>query len=320
MVPRGEAAPGGVNVVAEPVYGSARGYSPPMSESLRVLGRLLRPDRAAIYHFFFAPNPTTNRVARLALGLKRRRVVHTVASEPSGEVRWFADVHVALTEATAEQLRRAGAPDVRVIRPGVPVAPARSRDVARATLHLPARMPIVLFAGDLIDGGGADVLAESIARLEGIHAVFACRPKGQGHVERRKRLARRLGSKATWFGEVDDMASLIAAADVQCLPARTLRAKVDLPLVLLEGLASGIPAVVPDAAPLSELGGSEDGVLRVAGGDPEALSRALSELFEAPKRREALSRAARKAGSERWSAARMARDYEILWDELEGGR
>ncbi len=268
--------------------------------------RLLSPRSVPLAHFFFAPNPRTNQVLAALLRLRPRRVVHTVCSRPSGEVTtWFADTHVALTEATAEQLRAAGAPDVRVIPPGIaPHADPIEKAVARRDMGLPDA-PSVLFAGDLVDSGGADVLADALDALDGVHAVFACRPKGQGFAERRAALSARLGDRATWLGVVPNMERVYAAVDVQCLPATDLLAKVDLPLVLLEGLRAGVPAVISDIAPINEL--RSPGVTSTPPGDVEALSKALCDALAAGRT---------ASLHERYDATKMALDYEALYDEI----
>ena len=318
LVPWGAEPPGPAST-GERIYAAPGAYSPALADGLRVLARLCLPDRVPLYHFFFAPNPRTNRVAAAVLGVKRRRVVHTVVSRPTGTVRWFADVHVALSEATARALRAAGAPDVRVIRPGIPWAAPPSpeeRAAGRAAFELPRDARVVLFAGDLVPGGGADVLADAVLRVPDVLAVFACRPKGQGHEARRKALAERLGSRARFLGEVDDMGRLVAAADVHCLAATDLHAKMDLPMVVLESLRAAVPVVVAAAPPLSELGGEAEGVIQVAPDDPVALAAALRALFDVPDRRWALGEAGWRHVIRAFDAARMAHEYETLYDEL----
>lgn len=324
MVPRG-APPPAPGVIAEPVYSAAGSWRPGRKQSLEVLRRLVRPDRADIYHFFFAPNPRTNRVARAVLRAKRRRrVIHTVASRPNGVVRtWFAEVHVALSEATAELLRSMGAPGVRLIRPGIArdggVTPDRAE--VRREHGLPPKAPLVLFPGDMVKGGGGDLLAEALLRLRHPLGVYAHRPKGPDHAAHTARLQARLGRRAHWVGVVRDLPRLMSACDVVCLPATDLLAKMDVPLVLLEALRAGVPVMVADVPPLDELGGEAGGVVRVP---PEAgdLAQALDALLNDTARREALAQAGRQAAGERWDVAHMSAAYEALYDELEqdGGR
>lgn len=304
MVPRhvGAPPPG----IAEPIYASPGSYTTTLRQNARVFLRLARPDRAPLYHFFFAPNPRTNRVIAAVMRLKTRRVVHTVASRPNGVVRhWFADVHVALTEDTADELRRAGAPNVRVIPPGIePVVATCDRATTRARLGLPAQQRCALFAGDLVEGGGAPLFANAVAQTPGVHAVFACRPKGRGWAEMKAALTQRLGPRATFLGEVDDMPSLLAACDVMCFMATNLLAKVDIPLVVLEALALGTPAIVPTVGPLRTLEG--EGVMRAAlniDAVASELQRTSLPISRLPTQ---------------YRADAMAERYEQIYDEMLG--
>lgn len=272
----------------------------------RAVLRLLKPDRVPLAHFFFAPNPRTSRIVNALFRVKRRRAVHTVCSRPVDNVHtWFADVHVALTETTAAELRDAGAPDVRVIAPGIAPEVHETDPIAtRRELGLPDG-PLVLFAGDLAEGGGAGELAEALLKLDGAHGVFAWRPKSPEDEARHRALAEKLGKRASWLGLVDDMLALVAACDVQCLPATDLTAKVDLPLVLLEGLRAGRPVLIADTPPINELKGHG---VRTTEPTPGAIAAALSELLADPPK---------CSLPEQYDARRMAGAYEALYEELE---
>lgn len=305
MVTRGAPAPRGG--FAEPVYSEPGGWRPGLRQNAEAALRLLRPDQSDIYHFFFAPNPRTNTIAGLATGLRRKRSIHTVVSEPTGEPRWFADVHVALTHATGDRLRARGARDVRVIAPGIPGTFRRAPD--RTRFGLP-QGPVVLFAGDLIDGGGADLLTAAAMKMPDLTVVFACRPKGEGRQARQSRIQAQLGQRALWLGIVDDMAGLLASVDAQCIPATNLHAKMDLPMVLLEGMAQGLPTVVADADPIRELKGAVK-VLPHA----EALAEQLASVVrEGPARQRAQTMALDAV--EYYDAAQMAHAYAALYDEV----
>ena len=299
--------PLGPNATVEAVYGAADGYAPGLRQNARVLARLLRPDAIPNYHFFFAPNPRTSAVARLVFALKTRRVIHTVVSRPVGRPAWFAGTHVAVSEHTADWLRRCGAPDVRVVLPGIADREPASADRPAFGISLGAQA--ALFAGDLTEGGGADVFVDAVLACPDTLAVMACRPKGAGHARREAELRKRLGARGVWLGVVPDMASLLASVDVIALPAMDLTGKVDLPLVLLEAMQAGRPVVVTEHGPLRELGGEGDGVLRVApnaGAVAEGLHAATAV---------GLGVLAQRRVTEAFSAQAMAARYEAIYCE-----
>lgn len=318
MVPKGQHPPG-ANSIAEGIYSDAGHYSPGISQNLRVLWRLAKPDKTPIYHFFFAPNPRTNQVASALFKLKNRKVVHTVVSEPNGNPPWFADVHVALSERTREKLVASGAPDVRLIRPGIPMPKPiteEQKHKTRTQLGFNAHQPLVLFAGDLTEHGGSEVLANAVKLAPSAQFIFACRPKGLGHAERQKVLEQKLGNKALWLGEIDYMDQLVASVDLQCLPATDLSAKMDLPMVLMEGMANGVPAIISDVQPLSELGTETAGVITTPPNNSTELAAAIESIVQNPDRHRQLGTAAQKYAKEHFSAKSMANKYELLYDEL----
>jgi glycosyltransferase involved in cell wall biosynthesis len=312
LVPKGVPAPGGH--IAEPIYSGGGQYAPSLLQNLRVLARLAKPDDVSLYHFFFAPNPKTSMVASALMKLRRRPTVHTVVSKPSGRPPLFADVHIALSESTAATLRDLGARDVRVIPPGLPLEPPnlgerglefRKRMVLTSRRFQPRHQkPLVLFAGDLVAGGGARVFAQAAATSKAFHAVFACRPKGAGHAAERAAV-QQIVMDASFMGQVTDMAALLSVVDVVCLPATNLLGKMDIPMVLLEALRLGKPVIVSDRPPLSEL--DQPGVIQV---EPtaEALRVAIEDLLPATHAPTSLSG--------RYDILRMAAAYEDIYEEL----
>jgi len=319
FVPKGGHLPL-AHATCESIYADAGNYAPGLGQNMRVFWRLMRPDSQSIYHFFFAPNPRTNRMARLALMFKGKKVIHTVVSQPKGDVPWFADVHVTLSEHTQKRLIQAGAKDVRLIQPGIvdlPPLSAEEKAKVRRAVQLPADKPVVLFAGDLVAGGGAEVLADAVLRLsKEVIVAFACRDKGEGHKEMRAQLSAKLGRRSFWLGQVHDMPALAGAVDLQCLPATNLWGKMDLPMVLIESLSRGVPVITTQVPPLNELGNEQQGVIHVSPGDPDQLAARIESLLVDKAALTKLGELARLSTIERFSAQRMVAAYDQLYTEL----
>jgi len=96
-----------------------------------------------------------------------------------------------------------------------------------------------------------------------------------------------------------------------------LEKKMDYPLVILEGFARGLPAVVGDAPSLLELctlpGEPAHGV---KSDDPDAVARAVVTILNDDKLRRGMGVAARRVAQQRFSPSRMAEAYEQLYDEV----
>jgi glycosyltransferase involved in cell wall biosynthesis len=325
------APPVGGDSVLEPIYAGQGTYAAGLAQNRAVLMRLLKPDRLPLYHFFFAPNRVTSTAAKLILALKRRKSVHTICSQPRSfeglDRLLFADVVVTLSRYTQSLFERHCARRVVHIPPCVPVGTPvdeTRKEAALARLGLAGRQ-VVLFAGDYEFSNASTVCLKALpAILRGSQAqfLFACRIKREGSrqveaVIRGEVEAMGLGRRVSFANEVPDMEALAAAVALNVLPADSLYAKMDIPLVLLESLREGVPVVASDHGPLAELMAHEVGAM-VPAGDHEALAAAVVELLSAREERERLGANGRKLVASKFSPAEVAARYEEVYDQLLG--
>jgi glycosyltransferase involved in cell wall biosynthesis len=316
----------------EPLY---RGNGRSMSERMRVLLRLLKPDGCAIHHFFFAPNKRSCGMARLALRLNRKASVHTIASQPAPEDdlngMMFADRVVCVSDATAIWLRSAGLDDVRVIRPAIQV-PDEIPDAAQCRsqlqkdgISLPHDAFVFLYAGDLEFSDGADTFLKAALNLfekrGDCHVVLACRPKtDQSRVVltglKEKVDQSDFASRVTFAGLVPHMPTLLGAVDAVVMPVDTLFAKVDIPYVLLEAMALAKPVIVSELPPLMELAGLGRGVSVVPVSNINATAQAMEVLAANPQTAQQQGERARVTVSAYFDPDDMVERYESIYREL----
>lgn len=285
----------------ERIYSDAGAFAPGIRQNLPVLMRLFRRRGEHARHFFFAPNPRTAMAARWAARVCRLPAVHTLCSLPASGVPigpgLFADQNVVVSPWAQRRLADEGFDSV-VIEPAVlPLqSTKKGRDTCRERFG-----DYVLFAGDLRLGGGVQAVIETMNYLpDGLSLVIACRTKTEADRARKDALEQQLsisgGRPVHVLGQIDWIGDLVSAAKAQFLPATDLTGKMDWPLVLLEGFAAGVPAVVAQASPIAELDSPVLGhapvddpkalaaeLERVMGLDP-AQSRALYEQRFTPKR------------------------------------
>jgi glycosyltransferase involved in cell wall biosynthesis len=296
------------------------------------MARLLRQDRTALTHFFCAPNPRTCQAARMALRLHPRATLQTVCSIPLSfeqpDQLLFADRVVVLSRHTRDQFIAHGVPAGRLelIPPGIrlPAFPSPERRLAaRRAMGLPEDRPVIIFPGDLQFSGAARTVARAVPLLRDLSPVviFACRPKQEASLLEERRLRSELAhsgvaSLVRHMGEVPDMLELLRACDLCLLPAESLYAKMDYPLVLLEALALGLPIVVADTPPLSEL--LDEPVGRaVPPNEPEALARACRDLLGGSlETRTAQATRCREVACQRHDIAAVSRKHEDLYQDL----
>ena len=306
------------------------GYAPGLVDKARVLGALIDPRRLRTpLHFFFTPNPITSSVLATLRRLQPGRVMVQSVMSPVGAsevVRQLRglDAVVCASEHSRRALCDAGlsASVVHRIHPGVEIPSEASSRVARHRR--------LLYAGDLDQAVARRVLSivSLLLRpeLEGWTLTLACRPKGPEHGSARDELTRKLVEdlgtrRVEMLSEVPDMDALLRRTSLQVFLADHVRNKVDLPLVLLEGMARGVGLVSLDFEPVSEIFASGRALGRnpgacVASDDPEALPMTLLELMTDPSRLERCGSAARDLAREAFSANVMARRYADLYASL----
>ncbi len=223
---------------------------------------------------------------------------------------------VAVSQTTREMLEAAGFGSVRCIPNGISL---ERWSVAPVEPHV---RPVLLFAGHNDVGGGAQEVLGAAGELQAqgtsVRLVLALRTRG-GRKNREARFllesARRLGlDDVAVHGRVADMPHLLAACDVLMFPpSQLVGGKADVPLVVLEAMASGRPVIVTD---LPQFDALEDRVVRVPTAEPAALFTALYRLVADPEIRVRLGADGRALVEQRFSAALMARRYRELYDEL----
>ncbi len=245
------------------------------------VARAWRPDIAHVHFFGWEGRVTT------ALWLQRARVmwhVHsTVTSRPRG--RAIASVRsllkyralgarverfIAVSAAIGDELAQQGAPRSRiaVIRNAVDARRFRppsdaERAAARAQLALDER-PAILFFGRDPALKGADVLAESLARMTRPTVVAVATPD-----ETRAALARHADVVA--LERVDDTVPLFWAADALAMPSRAE----GFGLVLMEAMLTGLHVAASDLPALREVAEGHAAVHFAPAGDAEAFATAL---------------------------------------------
>ncbi len=246
-----------------------------------------------------------NRV--LATGLRARALTPLERRVARG-----ADVGLGASEDLVARIRRFGGRDVRLSEVAAPLLPppARPASVVRAELGAADR-PLVLAVGRLHPQKGFDVLIQAAARWRDRTPTPYVVIAGDGPL--RSRLADDIvatGAPVVLLGRRDDVADLLAAADVVVLPSRWEARS----LVAQEALRAGRPLVATSVGGVPGL--VADGAVLVSPDDPVALDLAVRRLLDHPDRAAALAERgvarARTWPGEADTATQLARLYAEL--------
>ncbi|KQX49841.1 MULTISPECIES: glycosyltransferase family 4 protein [unclassified Streptomyces] len=247
-----------------------------------------------------------------------RPVVHTVPGVMDN--RFLARTRplgttIALSESMARRLRAADFGDVRVVPPMIGLD-------AWPYLPRPEGFPTVLFAGHHDPDGGAeiaiDAAAEAVRAGARFRLVLAMRGRpGQDPGALDEALRERAGASGLTdfevLGYVDDMHALLASVHVLLFPPAVLGGKADIPLTVLQALASGRPAILSDLPQFADFGHA---VLRAPAGDARRTGQQLAWLLDQPRSWDVLAERGRSLVEEHFGPERFAARYAALYREL----
>jgi glycosyltransferase involved in cell wall biosynthesis len=183
----------------------------------------------------------------------------------------------------------------------------------RRTDPVPSRRPPTIGTAATLDfHKGVDVLLEACALID---EPLKLEIFGDGPVRAQlEELALRLGVDATFHGFVDDFRERVGGLDVFVLPTRGD----NLPVAILEAMASAVPVVATRVGGIPELVLDEESGLLVAPDDPRALAAALERLFAADDLRVRLGRGGARRVERHFESGKVARRMIAVYEELSG--
>lgn len=236
--------------------------------------------------------------------------------------RWVPDVVLFNSERSLANHRRKGyrCRHMRVIPNGFELSEFRpdelSRSRLRESLGLPPSTELVGMAAHYALRKDYPVFLAAAAiiarRRPGVRFVACGRGVSLENPELASEVHRRgLQGKVLLLGERRDMPRFLAGLDVFCLASRSE----GFPNVVGEAMACGVPVVATDVGDCRPIVG--DTGLIVPPGDAEALARGCLSLLEAGlQERQRVGLRARRRVAELYDIDRVARQYEILYEEL----
>jgi glycosyltransferase involved in cell wall biosynthesis len=281
-------------------------------------------------HLFWPADLLVAGVVRTACRIRGLPVVHTLVRAPRTTVgigRALAGSPVVcLTQETQHRLIQEGIAHTIWVPPGItvqPPIPVGEKAAIRRKYRIPHGVPVVLYAGDYAHSNAARTVAATLPRVlrqTEAHFVLACRIRGDEDAREEARIKEAISADGiahhvTFLNEVSSLRELFAISAVQVFPADSAFEKMDLPMVLLEGMAEGVATVVANKPPLTELV-QAGAALGVPPMDPVGLAVAVVELLRVPERTEEMARIGRRLVEDRFDVRHVASRYEDIYDEV----
>lgn len=232
---------------------------------------------------------------------------------------WNCDRVITLSRYLADFTHRVEgvrANRIRTIPYGLELPDVRtSGDGVREEFGLPCGAPLVVTVGRLVRQKGHRYL------LRAWPMVIAARPDARLLIVGKGPLRARLTEEAETLGVSDtvtftgwrgDVAAILAAADVCAHPSLWE----GFGLVLLEAMAAGTCIVASQVSTIPEIVLDRETGWLVPPQDSTSLAAAILRLLADPVRRRQLGEAGRRRAFETFSAERMARATEAVYEEL----
>jgi glycosyltransferase involved in cell wall biosynthesis len=321
------------HVETESVWGPRLGGHTPLGRRLGLFARLLDQREVALAHLFWPSDTLVATMVRTACRMRGLPVVHTLVKAPRTTVGIRSGLGgnpvVCLTDETRRRLQQEDIPNVRWVPPGIALAPPvepGDHAAIRRKYRIPLDLPVIIYAGDYAHSNAARTVAAAMPRIlreEDVHFVLACRIRGDHDAHEEAQIkaaiaADGIAEHVTFLNEVSSLRELFAVSSVQVFPADRYHEKMELPMVLLEGMAERLATVVAQKPPLTELA-EQGGAMAVPPMDPVGLAVAVVGLVRAPDKRVALGLAGRKLVAERHDVRNVAAQYEAIYDEMLAG-
>jgi glycosyltransferase involved in cell wall biosynthesis len=256
--------------------------------NLRRLCRQVKPD---IVHS--NDLQTHQIVSDAALGLGVPRLCHHRFIFPGPALDWLnkrgAELHIAISRAVRDELcgqsAKLAASKWVTVHDGIPIPPEPSdadRAAARSALGLPPDIPIVLFAGQVIElKGVADLLrawalvAPELRNRAELVVAGEDRQTGGQYLEAMRQLSGELGIRVRFTGFVADIGIWQMVATVAVVPSHLE----PLGLVSLEAMVRTVPVIGTNVGGIPEVVVDGETGLLVPPKSPPALAAALTRLL-----------------------------------------
>jgi glycosyltransferase involved in cell wall biosynthesis len=204
----------------------------------------------------------------------------------------LVDSILAMSNNVKESLLKIGIPERKIVLlpPFIDTdkfQPDNRSDDTRNDLGASPEEPVILFVGNLKDSKGLDILVDALRLFEknkSFRFVFTLELKNKEFESRLELIKSKLQknellNRTVQLDIIDNMPALVASVDLLVVPYRDTDGPSDYPIVLLEAMASGTPAVGSRVGGIPEL--IQNGVtgILVEPENPHELALAIQELL-----------------------------------------
>ncbi|MFH2139022.1 MAG: glycosyltransferase family 4 protein [Candidatus Omnitrophota bacterium] len=302
-------------------------------QKVRIMSWILSTGKKIdLIHSFFTPAGITSNMLRIAVSKHKARLIQTVPTvnfEKHSDYKTLlrADAVVAVSDYTADLLKKYGCANVHRIYPGVDLkrfSPADGHNTLRDSLGIALNAPVVLYAGEYKRLQSFDNLLRWMPlvakKIPEVRFVLAVRIKFKSEFKieyRIKKQIEQLGLKENVLiiRDIEDTAQLYNLATVNVLPAKTMAGKFDLPLSVLESMACGCPIIISENMVLKELFESNIGY-QISYEDTKQWAEVVADLLKDQQKCTQIGAQGRRVAESKFNITDIAKQYEALYENI----
>ncbi|MDP3982651.1 MAG: glycosyltransferase family 4 protein [bacterium] len=217
---------------------------------------LLVTTKATIVHLLFVPTTFTSIFIKIIYGIKKFKIVQTISSLEKHTDKYihnniYGDQIICFSHSTAKILQEHAVSNINVIPPGVKIP---DYDISKKEKR-------IAFLGELYRMESYQMLIEIIDILRHklpAYSIYlgirtSTKPIQEKQLKNKLKNRYRDDDKIRIIGDIPNINKFLAKTKLVIVPAKKTSGKFDLPLVLIESLASGTPIVISPIKPMSEI-------------------------------------------------------------------
>jgi phosphatidylinositol alpha-1,6-mannosyltransferase len=304
-----------------PIFDQTNGFYMNLRNKVRTLLYILKIPINSMAHIIVAPKSLSSHIIKLVLRVRGIKSIQTLSHSDIGAKSICSDNIVTLTHHTKKNLEKLGIDNIKVLPPAVDMNRLMTGGASEYTTNY-KRM---IYAGGFDDDATIAFFMNLIPRVLGIRDdvlfSFTVRLKTGRDIQNERVLrdfihAEMFDTHCEFFNRVENMPELIRNSYLHVFPAEKYAGKVDIPIVLLETMALGIPIICSDAAPINEIKLSDPSCM-IPAGNRDRFALKIEQFLADPAYYHRVSTSNRAQFEKYYSSDVISALYAKIYDEIE---
>lgn len=320
------------NVQQEPVYTSAK-----LSwwQRMKLLKLIPLGNNFDAMHFMLTPTNLNVWAFKTFIKSKKVKNIQTIAtlredlySDEEIKKLMFGDLIITYSDYAKNKLNELGLQNVKRIYPGIDLEEYQKKEKDKKIMREKNIAPsdfVINFTGEYTRLGAIDGVIESFIsvakKIPEAKLSLAVRIKNENDARKKEEVVEKLKQnnlleRVSFFDDGSyKMPPVYNLCDISIFPVQNMKGKFDVPLAVVEAMASEKPVIISDLPILGEFANAENSV-KIKTGDWKELENAIVDLYENPEKRKSIGQAARAYVENNFDIKNVAKEYEEVYKTL----